>query len=189
MKNFLANYRINYLLIGFFIFNMALGESLPANESQTSEMQDEVVAFTPPEGWKLVDAKSLSPSVKAMVIGKGEHEFPPSINLATEPYARSLNDYLKKVKEVNQADGADWKSLGSIQTQAGEGNLSQVDLPTQWGDVRMMHVILLKNNTIYILTASALKSEFPKFYKDFFTSLQSLRFSKNVENKENKNEK
>jgi len=182
MKNFLANYWIHYCLISLFMLNTASAEPLPTAETKVPETQEEFITFTPPEGWKLVDPKNLTPSVKAMVIGKGDHEFPPSINLATEPYALSLNDYLKKVKEVNQADGADWKSLGSIQTQAGEGNLSQVDLPTQWGDVRMMHVILLKNNVIYILTASALKSEFPKFYKSFFSSLQSLHFTQNKEN-------
>lgn len=154
--------------------------SPPATESnvviQKNEKAD-VAAFTPPSGWRIADNKALPPSVKIMVVGKGEHEFPPSINLGTEQFNGTLKDYLKVIKTINDAQGATWKDLGLIRTEAGDASLSQLDTKTEWGDVRMMHVILVKNGTVYILTSAALQSEFPKFYKDFFNAMKSFRFN------------
>ena len=126
----------------------------------------------------MIESKELLPSVKAMVVGKGAYEFPPSINLGTEPYTGTLKQYLKRIKDINTSQGAEWKDLGSIRTQAGDASFSQVDRKTEWGDVRMMHVILIKDGTVYIMTAAARKEEFPTFYKTFFTALSSLRFEK-----------
>lgn len=134
--------------------------------------------FTPPEGWFVADPNILTKRVKVMVIGKGLSEYPPSINLGMESYKGTVKDYLKTIKAINDAQGAEWKDLGSIQTQAGNASLSQVDMKTEWGEVRLMHVILQKSGTLYVLTAAALKDEFPVYYKDFFTAFRSLRFNK-----------
>lgn len=134
--------------------------------------------FTPPEGWYVSDPKILPKRVKVMVIGKGLSEYPPSINLGMEPYKNTVKDYLKTVKAINEAQGSEWKDLGNIQTQAGNASLSQVDLKTEWGDVRLMHVILQKSGMLYVITAAALKDEFPVYYKDFFTAFRSIRFNK-----------
>jgi hypothetical protein len=158
--------------------------------SEEKEIQDDfsqiaktpgAVIFTPPEGWRVADAQALPASVKIMVVGKGAHEFPPSMNLGTENYTGTLKQYLKRIKEINYSQGLEWKDLGMIRTEAGDASLSQVDTKTQWGDVRMMHVILLKNETVYILTAASLKEEFPKFYKDFFKSLRSLKINEDFQ--------
>jgi hypothetical protein len=138
------------------------------------------VIFTPPKDWHLADMTAMPPSVQIMVVGKGSKEFPPSMNLATENYKGSLKQYLKIVKEINDSQGAEWKDLGTIRTEAGDASMSQVDSKSEWGEIRMMHVILIKNGTAYILTAAALKDEFPKFYKDFFTSMRSLRINKDL---------
>lgn len=137
----------------------------------------DVAVFTPPQGWRLADTKALPPSVKIMVVGKGERDFPPSMNLGTEPFDGTLKDYLKVVKSINDAQGATWKDLGMIRTEAGEASLSQLDTKTEWGNVKMMHVMMVKNGTVYILTAAALQEEFPKFYKDFFDAMKSFRFN------------
>lgn len=138
------------------------------------------VYFTPPEGWRMAEASQLPPNVKVMVVGKGDHTFAPSLNLTTESYKGSLKQYLKTVKSINDSRGAVWQDLGTIRTQAGNANLSQVDLKTEWGETRMMHVILVKNNNVYIMTAAALKDEFPRFYKEFFNALRSLHINKSV---------
>lgn len=137
---------------------------------------NEVVMFTPPAGWRNADVGALPEHVKVMVVGKGSSEFPPSITLGTEDYKGSLKQYLKRIKEINSSQGFEWKDLGTVRTEAGNASLSQVDKRTEWGDVRMMHVIMTKNGVVYILTAASLKEEFPKFYKDFFNSMRSLRF-------------
>lgn len=158
----------------FFLFILILSASYGFTEVAFGPS---AVTFTPPKGWRLAEQKELAPSVKSMVIGKGKREFPPSINLAVEPYNGSLKQYLKIVKSINNANRADWKDLGSIKTLAGDANLSQVDEKAEWGDIRMMHVIFVKNGYAYILTAASLKEEFSEFYKDFFASMRSLNIS------------
>lgn len=178
---------------GFFVFSCLGGETLPATNTPTQKTpspspaqpategeSDGLVYFTPPAGWQLADSALLPPHVKVMVVGKGPSTFPPSMNLSMEPYKGTLKQYLKTIKNMNDAQGYEWKDLGTIRTEAGNASLSQVDTKSQWGDLRLMHVILLKNNTIYILTASALKDEFSIFYKDFFASMRSLRVVKDA---------
>ena len=152
--------------------------SAPAPNTQATN--EEIVIFTPPTTWQMADPAALPGRVRTMVIGKSSSSFPPSINLSTEPYKGTLRQYLKIVKNMNAAQGYEWKDLGTIQTQAGPGSLSQVDTKTQWGTVRLMHVILVKNGHVYILTASALKDDFAKNYKDFFTAMRSLRIAKDI---------
>lgn len=152
-------------------------ESSEIEASAVDAKSPQAVYFTPPEGWRQAESKSLSPNVKIMVVGKGKGEFPPSINLAVEPYKGTLKDYLKIVKSINASKGGNWKDLGKIRTDAGEGSLSQLDTKLQWGDVRMLHAIVSKNNTIYIMTAAALREEFPAYYKQFFDAMRSLHIN------------
>jgi hypothetical protein len=177
------------ILFALFSINLIVASSImaedplvhPSSTNQTTE-EEEIVSFTPPSGWFLADPKSLSPHVRVMVVGKSSSTLPPRLNLSWEPYKNSLRQYLKTVKNMNAAQGYEWKDLGNIQTEAGTGNLSQVDIKTQWGELRLMHVILIKNENVYILTASALKEEFSIFYKDFFAAMRSLKIAKGVDN-------
>lgn len=157
-------------------------ESTTNIEQQYLDAAEEpgAILFTPPRNWRVADPKMLPPRVKVMVIGKGQNDFPPSINLGMESYKGTVKDYLKTVKALNDSQGATWKDLGTIRTQAGDASLSQVDMKSEWGDVRLMHVILKKEDTLYVLTAASLKEEFPEFYKEFFTTMRSLRFNKSA---------
>lgn len=164
-------------------------QPIPNSGTVKPASQDELITFTPPAGWVMGDASVLPPSVKVMVVGKAHSILPPSINLATEPYQGTLKQYLKTIKKMNDANGNPWKDLGTIRTQAGTASLSQVDFPSKWGDIRMMHVILVRNGHVYILSASSLKSEFPLFYNAFFSSLRSLKIVKDLNiNEDYKNE-
>lgn len=143
------------------------------------------IMFTPPQGWRLVDPKDLPGTIKAMVIGKGQGTVPPTISLGTERFQGTLKEYLKKVKSINDSHGDEWKDLGTIQTEAGPASLSQVDIKTQWGIVRAMHVILVRDGNTYILTTSSPKEEFSQFYPEFFKVMRSLRMNKGEEEKTN----
>lgn len=156
---------------------LSFPEKSKINEAQLAATEPGAIVFTPPQGWKLANPDELPPNVKVMVVGSGSLTLSPSISLATEDSNKTLAEYLKIVKEINASKGAKWINLGKIQTQAGEANLSQVDSLTKWGTIRMMHVILAKNGTIYILTAAALKEEFPQYKTTFLESLRSLRFN------------
>lgn len=148
--------------------------------TETKENDNPIVWFIPPTGWGYADPSMLPPTVKIMVIGKGKNPMPPSMNLTAEPYKGTLKQYLKIVKGMNDAQGYEWKDLGSINTASGPASLSQVETKTEWGTVKLMHVITLKDGMIYILTAAALKEEFSDFYKDFFASMRTLKISKNL---------
>lgn len=138
------------------------------------------VTFQPPPNWRLAEPSALPPNVKVMVVGKGNSAFPPSLNLATDHFVGTLKEYLRIVKAKNEKWGDDFRDLGVIRTDAGDASLSQVDTKTKWGTERLMHVILVKNDHVYILTAAALKEEFPKYYKDFFNSFRSLKINKDI---------
>lgn len=135
------------------------------------------VMFDPPAGWKMADPKVLSQHIKIMVVGDTQGAFPPSINLAWDPFKGTLKEYLKMVKSFNDSQNADWKDLGTIATKAGNASLSQVDTKTKWGVERQMQVIFLKDEKAWILTCSALKDEFARYYKDFFEAIKSLRIN------------
>lgn len=161
-----------------FLLGAPLLHAQDQNEPSSLDMNSPgAVFFIPPKGWRQGLPDSPQGAVKLIVVGQGKGALPPSINLAVEPFAGSLNDYLKIVKAKNAAKGLDWKDLGKIKTKAGEGSLSELDTTLQWGNVRMLHTILVKNGHAYIVTAAALRDEFPSFYKEFFEAMQSLQIN------------
>lgn len=152
----------------------------PARETARLQTLPTSAMFTPPKDWRVADREALPPHVQIMVVGKGKSSYPPSLNLATEKFSGSLRDYLKIVKQINEAKKILWKDLGTVRTIAGNANLSQIETSTEWGQVKMMHAIIVKDRVAYILTAAALKDEFPDFYKNFFSSIQSLRINNDL---------
>lgn len=171
---------ITKLLFVILIHTTLITPSLQAaNSSDATKPASSpmIVQFTPPPGWGAADPSLLPSSVKAMVIGTSKGPFPPSISLGMAPYHGTVKQYLKMIKAKNDSEGSTFKDLGSVRTGAGEGSLSQVDFRDKWGDIRQMHVILQKDGMIYILTATAKKDEFSQYYKTFFDSMKSLRFS------------
>jgi hypothetical protein len=159
------------LAFALFLHTAGFTDETPSKETASAK----VAAFTPPPGWKMADPSSLPTHVKIMVVGEGAKELPPSINLGYEPFQGSLKEYLKIVKRINMRTGDEWKDLGTIQTQAGPASLSQVDMKSKWGNLRQMHVIYLADGIVYILTAAALKEEFPRFYPQFFEAFHTFR--------------
>lgn len=145
-------------------------------QAAASDNASKAIAFSPPNGWRQAEPSMLPKNVKLMVVGEGTHEFPPSIALAIEDYKGTMKQYLKRVKEISVSKGHEWKDLGTIKSDAGVLSLSQTDSTTEWGKVRMLHVMLKKDGEMYILTAASLRDEFSKFYKDFFDAFKSLRF-------------
>ena len=136
----------------------------------------QAIMFTPPKNWNYVSGDQLPDKVKVMVVGKGKKGYPPSINLGVEEYKGTTKDYLKIVKRINDEQGGDWKDLGQVRTAAGCASLSQLDTRTEWGWVRMMHIILCKDGAAYILTAASLRDEYSDHYSNFFKTMRSLRF-------------
>lgn len=162
----------------FLLFCFTLiGHLSQGYSEENSDAQIVTLMFTPPPGWRQAEKSSLPKQVAVMVVGQGLREFPPSMNLGYETFKGSIKDYMKIVRDINKSQGCILKDLGTIETQAGLATLSQFDEKTEWGEVRQMHAILIKDKVAYILTASALKDEFSKFYQEFFKAIQSLRIT------------
>ena len=184
-RSMLIRFYFLFPLLGSLLFlsfaSLPIEEPAPSPLFESNEIQTEkqsFVFFTPPPEWQVADSSKLPPCVKFMVVGKGPSFFPPSMNLSTEAYKGTLKQFLKKVRKADEEKGFIWTDLGTIRTEAGNASLSQVDMPSEWGERRTMQVILVKNGNIYILNASALKSEFSLFYKEFFAAMRSLKIVK-----------
>jgi hypothetical protein len=173
--------RLLQIIVAFLAAPLSGADTPTEKEMYDSMTEPGAVMFTPPQGWRYADNDKLGRSVKIMVVGESASHFPPSINLATEPFQGTLKDYLKIMKKINDVEGTTWKDLGVIKTNAGNASLSQVDIKNQWGDVREMHVVLKRKNTIYIVTSAASKDEFSKYYKEFFESMKSLKINKDFD--------
>jgi hypothetical protein len=137
--------------------------------------------FIPPENWEIADPKSLSPKVKISFLKNSGKGFCPSINLAIEDTDVSLNDYLKAVKIIHEQDRNNhWRSLGKVRTAAGIAQLTEIDATTEWGPVRILQLILVKDRRAYVLTAAALKEEISHYYKEIQSAFRSLTLSNDL---------
>lgn len=158
-------------LIFFLLLSSSLFASLFASSA----------TFKAPEGWRQVDERDLPKSVKFMAMGPTTTYFPPSINLGVDEHKGTLSDYLKIVKKINESHGTEWRDLGMIQTKAGSASLSELVMPTEWGEIRMMHVIYLKEGMAYILTAAAMKEEFSSLLPRFYEAFRSFDIADNLD--------
>jgi len=146
-------------------------------------LADDFVYFTPPKGWELANPETLSMRVKAAFLGKSNRGFPPSINLALEETDASLPVYMEAVKKIYQADpNSKWRDLGRFNTAFGEGRLSELETKAELGVARIVQLIVIKNKTAYILTTSALKDEFSKYYKAFDEAFASFTMTNDLAN-------
>jgi hypothetical protein len=137
---------------------------------------DNVCFFRPPDGWVAADPSVLSPLVKMGFIGPpSQLGFCPSLNLAEEKVNCSLKVYLEAVKKIHTSNRhKEWSYLGSFTTLAGEGALTQIDMTSQSGPMRLLQLILIKENTAYILTGACLKKEYLQQLSTFRNAFHSL---------------
>jgi len=132
--------------------------------------------FVPPQEWEVASPETLSPRVHIAFVGKSSSGLAPTINLATEPVSISLPAYVEAVRKIHTADpNAKWRDLGRFDTKLGPGQLTEIEMSTEQGKARLMQLMVVKGGLAYILTACALKEEFPKHYKLFDRVLQSLQ--------------
>jgi hypothetical protein len=140
-----------------------------------------VCYFKPPPEWSLADPSLLSKRVKIAFLGKGKKGFYPSINLTIEEVDVSLAEYVKAVKAIHERDPAkQWRNLGHFKTAAGEAVLTAIDTKNGWGPIRLLQLLFVKEKTAYILTACALKEDFPQFYQAFQPAFRSLTLTSDL---------
>ncbi len=131
--------------------------------------------FSPPQGW----VKNLSPlpssRVKTSFFTKGRKEFCPSINLTEEKVSLSIEEYIKAVRTLYQADPDNrWRRLGTLKTKGGTAHLTSLDMQTPLGSVRVLQSIFLDQGTAYILTGAVLQEDFGLYQKDLINCFRSF---------------
>jgi hypothetical protein len=137
--------------------------------------------FLQPKGWDIVDSSTLPPHVQIAFIHKKSASFSPSFNLATEKVDVSQAEYLKIIKNIHESDRNNrWRHLGKVHTSAGLADLTEIDTDSEWGPIRILQLIFIRNGTAYVLTAAASKKEIASFYKDFHTSFRSLQITEDL---------
>jgi hypothetical protein len=175
-----------FLLVGVFSLHFSstecsqrdLSSHLKAKKYAENHASAKNCTFSYPKEWSVVIDDTLPEVVEVMVKGGGEYELPPSLNLATEHVSLSQKEYVHNVLQLHKARNShNVKVLGTIQTFSSPATLIEYQTKSGWGDVRMIQAIIVETETAYILTAAALKEEFPQFYKEFFSSIQSLKIN------------
>lgn len=138
--------------------------------------------FVPPKGWEIAKPDSLGKQVKMAFIKKSTKElFCPSLNLAVEQVDCSLSEYLSDVKAIHeQGRKNQWRKLGKVHTASGDAQLTEIDTTSHLGPVRMLQLILMKEDRAYIVTAAALRRDFCNFYREFQEAFHSLTITQDL---------
>lgn len=135
------------------------------------------LSITPPDDWVQLSPDD-SPSAEASWLKKSKKMFSPSLNLTTEKISVSLDEYVQEVRKIYQKNSqVRWRPLGKLETGAGTGELTELDFKTQWGAVRMLQLLLVRDNCAYIVTGAALKDEFSTYqrtFRDVFKKIQPI---------------
>lgn len=136
----------------------------------------ETVSIVPPKGWERInDPEQLPQKVSVIYVGTGKSQFTPSINLASEETTLYPDEYMSLAKSYHLGQGdTRCKQLGAIDMQAGKANLLQIDRPTQWGNVRFLQAVLVRDQKAYVITATCLQEEFMSLSTQLFKSIQSF---------------
>ena len=140
----------------------------------------ETCFFIPPKGW-IPNLEICAPRVHICFLEPTSAGTPPTINLATEAVNVSLDAYIEEVRKIHSADpNSRWRDLGKFKSLLGDGRLFELETPAEAGMVRMVQLVVIKEGIAYILTASAAKERFSKYYQTFDEVLRSLQASSNL---------
>jgi len=134
------------------------------------------LSVVPPKGWDSIsDPEQLPEKVCMIYIGTGKGQFSPSINLAYEETTLYPDEYMALAKSYHEGQGdTRCKQLGTIDTKAGKANLLQIDRNTQWGNVRFIQAVVLREKTAYVITATCLQEDFAALSAQLFKSIQTF---------------
>ena len=137
--------------------------------------------FSPPSDWECVDPSTLSSLVHVGFVGKGKKLFRPSLNLAIEEVDCGMKAYLKAVKEIHESHpNTKWRDMGPFKSKGGKAHLTEINRKTQWGDVRMLQAILIRDSKAFILTGAVLREEFSDHFKSLLKSMKSMNITDNL---------
>jgi hypothetical protein len=139
--------------------------------------------FSPPAGWQPVRLDDPSSPIELAFVGSPLHAggMPPNISLAFEEVDCTLKEYVQAVKETILAEaGVTWRDLGKISTPAGEARLTESSGISNWGPVKTLQLLFVKEHKAAILTATVLKEDFLALQSTLLQALKSLHCDPDV---------
>lgn len=141
-------------------------------------LQAQHISMTPPQGWECIqDTEQLPKKVILVYIGSGNGALAPSLNVACEETTMTIKEYVTLAKAYHESEGDTRCSLlGTLETKAGTAHMLQVDRSTQWGNVRFIQAVLLRESMAYLITATCIQEEFSSLSSQFFKAIQSFTF-------------
>ncbi len=135
-----------------------------------------ICIFTPPENWQIQFSQYNNKYRKISFVEKTyKKKLYPSIILSIEENVSK--NYLSSVKNLHKKNNHSIKDLGDINTLSGNAHLLEISIQE---DLKILQLILLKNNIAYLLTTSCDINDFPKHANDFKKSLFSLQLIDNL---------
>ena len=98
-----------------------------------------------------------------------------AISLYIEKIPCDEKTYLDAVLKNHRSDiTKSVRELGLLQTKSGKSHLLQIDTKSNWGKIRILQSILVKDGYAYIQTATSLRKDFLKINQELLKSFQSL---------------
>lgn len=144
----------------------------------TSFLYQELIYFTPPPDWT---SAQLSSGKRGFVAHSTEHTR-PSLYLSVERSTLSYSDYLKSVQRIyTSIPKTSWRKIETLLTKAGSGTLTSIDMDTPHGMLRILQLLLQKQDRMIILTASTTQTQFPSYYPLLLETFRSLSYASSVQ--------
>ncbi len=137
--------------------------------------------FHPPENWNFYPPETIKGCLEIGFYKKNGVELVSSINLAKEATEESLEEYVKGVKQDHKKErGLTWRDLGSFETKAGKGRLTEITRKTPLGKERLWQFFFVKEKIVYVITCSSPEKEFSKLRETFIEALRSFTYTKDL---------
>ncbi|CCB89374.1 hypothetical protein [Simkania negevensis] len=153
-----------FLLLCFLFFSSLLCSNQP-----------QFTFFQPPEGWLMSNPTHLEDGLKIGFVQSQRKIFTPAISLYIEKIPCDEKTYLNAVLKNHRSDiTKSIRGLGLLQTKSGKSHLLQIDTKSNWGKIRILQSILVKEGYAYIQTATCLREDFLKINQELLKSFQSL---------------
>lgn len=131
--------------------------------------------FEPPHNWQMSNPIHFTDGVKIGFVQSERKIFTPAITLSLEKIPCDEKTYIETVKKNHRSDITKRvRELGLLETKSGKAHLIQIDMKNNWGKIRILQSILVKDQVAYIQTASCLREDFLKIHQDFLSAFRSL---------------
>ncbi|MCF7852072.1 MAG: hypothetical protein K9M07_02395 [Simkaniaceae bacterium] len=133
--------------------------------------------FIPPKNWVYCDQKSAEKKETiAFVSPKKLKTITPTIAYDIKPNSVSANDYVKSaLKLLNQDRNHTCISLGSLQIDSHHAELLQIDQKMPIGKVTLLQLVIFDQDTVHILSAPTLESDFHRYDSDILETFKSAQ--------------